>query len=231
MDLSRLEPLIGRDNIELLATKKVIVFGLGGVGGYALESLVRSGVSHFIIVDNDKIAPSNINRQIIATSSNIGLSKAQEFKKRILDINQDAEVETIESFVLPENLNEIDFTGVNYIVDCIDTVSTKIALVALAKQLNIPIISALGAGNKLDPTKLEVSDIFKTENDPLAKVLRHELRKRNINKLKVVYSKEVPSSDISSIESGRHSPCSAIFVPASMGLLIGKTVIFDLLNK
>lgn len=230
MDLSRTTPILGESNLEKLSQKKVMIFGLGGVGGYALEALVRSGIRKFILIDGDVISSSNINRQIIATNKNINKSKVEEFKSRLLDINPDIEVTTISKFILPNDLDSISFDNVDYIVDCIDTVSTKIALIEFAKANNINIISSLGAGNRIEPSLVKVSDIYKTSYDPLAKVLRGELRKRNIKHLKVVYSTEIPTKYVVSSENGRHSPASMIFVPATIGLSIAKEVIFDLIK-
>lgn len=229
---SRLEALIGKDNLDKIKTKKVIVFGVGGVGGFVVESLVRSGLEDITIVDNDVVDESNINRQIIATSNSIGKSKVEIMKERANSINPSVRISPIQKFYLPENENEFDLSKYDYVIDCVDTVSAKISIICRAKELGIPVISALGAGNKLDPTKLMVSDISKTEYDPLAKVIRKELRSRGIKGVKVVYSSESPVSVVVEENShGRHSPASAIFVPASMGILIAKTVIDDLMSS
>ncbi len=188
---SRTELLIGKENVNKLKNKKVAIFGIGGVGSYALEALVRSGIGDFILVDNDKVDITNLNRQIIATYKTIGKDKVEVAKERILEINPNAKVEVYKEFFLPDSKGILDDT-VDYILDCIDTVTAKIELVLRANKLNIPIISAMGTGNKLDPTKFEVTDIFKTEECPIAKVMRKELKKRQIKKLKVVYSKEKP---------------------------------------
>ena len=230
MDLSRSAPILGESNLEKLSQKKVMIFGLGGVGGYALEALVRSGIRKFILIDGDVISSSNINRQIIATNKNINKSKVEEFKSRLIDINPDIEVTTISKFILPNDLDSISFVDVDYIIDCIDTVSTKTALIEFAKANNVNIISSLGAGNRIEPSLVKVSDIYKTSYDPLAKVLRGELRKRNIKHLKVVYSTEIPTKYVVNSENGRHSPASMIFVPATIGLSIAKEVIFDLIK-
>ena len=221
---SRFISLIGEENFKKLTDKKVMVFGVGGVGGYVVEALARSGVSNFILVDSDVVEESNINRQIIATLDNIGEPKVIAMKKRVFTINNAAKVQLIQKFYLPENAHEFDFTGVDYIVDAVDTVSAKISIISKAKELNIPVISAMGAGNKMDPTKLEVSDIYKTSVDPLCKVIRHELRKRNIKELKVVYSKEEP------IKNNSRTPNSNAFVPSSMGLIIASEIIKDLIK-
>lgn len=229
---SRLEALIGKDNLDKIKTKKVIVFGVGGVGGFVVESLARSGLEDITIVDNDIVEESNINRQIIATSDSLNKSKVEVMKDRVLSINRNAHVTAIQKFYLPENEEEFDLSKYDYVVDCVDTVSAKISIICRAKESGVPVISALGAGNKLDPTKLVVSDIYKTEYDPLAKVIRKELRNRGIKGVKVVYSSESPVNVVVDENShGRHSPASAIFVPASMGILIAKTVIDDLLTQ
>ena len=229
---SRLEALIGKENLDIIKSKKVIVFGVGGVGGFVVESLIRSGLENITVVDNDIVDETNINRQIIATSDSIGKSKAKTMQERAYSINHAAQITPIQKFYLPENENEFDFSKYDYVIDCVDTVSAKISIICRAKELGVPVISALGAGNKLDPTKLAVSDISKTEYDPLAKVIRKELRNRGIKDVKVVYSKETPVNVVvDENEHGRHSPASAIFVPASMGILIAKTVIDDLINS
>lgn len=225
MQFSRFINQIGQDNFDKITKQKVMVFGIGGVGGYVCEVLARSGISNFVLIDSDKVEITNINRQIVADLSTIGKSKVGVMKERILLINKDAKVETIEKFYLPENSGEFDFEGVTYIIDCVDTVAAKLSIVSKAKELNTPVISAMGAGNKMDPSKLEVSDIFKTSVDPLCKVMRRELKKLGINKLKVVYSKEEP------INSGSRTPTSNAFVPPSMGLLIASEVIKDIIQK
>ena len=224
MQFSRFINQIGQDNFKKITKQKVMVFGIGGVGGYVCESLARSGIANFVLIDSDKVEITNINRQIVADLNTIGKSKVQVMKDRILSINKDATVETIEKFYLPENSGEFSFEGVTYIVDCVDTVTAKLSIVSKAKELNIPVISAMGAGNKMDPSKLEVSDIFKTSVDPLCKVMRRELKKLGINKLKVVYSKEEP------INSGSRTPTSNAFVPPAMGLLIALEVIKDIIK-
>ena len=181
-DFSRLEMMIGLENLNKLKTKKVIVFGIGGVGGYVVEALTRSAIGRIDIVDSDKISSSNINRQIIALNSTIGQYKTEVMKKRMLDINSEINVETYNIFFLPDNQDEIDFSKYDYIIDAIDTIKAKIALVECAKKYDIPIISSMGTGNKLNPSMLEVSDIYKTSVCPLARVMRQELKKRNIDK-------------------------------------------------
>ena len=221
---SRFIPLIGEDKFETLSHAKVMVFGVGGVGGYVVEALARSGINQFILIDNDVVEETNINRQIIATYETIGQAKVDVMKKRILSINPDAKVDAIQKFYLPDNSDEFDFSNVDYIIDCVDTVSAKLSIVSKAKEMNIPVISAMGAGNKLDPNKLEISDIYKTSVDPLCKVMRHELKKLGINKLKVAYSKEPP------IKLNNRTPNSGAIVPTSMGLLIASEVIKDLIK-
>ena len=169
---SRLEALIGKDNLDKIKSKNVIVFGVGGVGGFVVESLIRSGLERLTIVDNDVVDETNINRQIIATSDSLGKSKVEIMKERAISINPHAQITAIQEFYLPENEDEFDLSSYDYVIDCVDTVSAKISIICRAKCLGVPVITALGAGNKLDPTKLIVSDISKTEYDPLAKVIR-----------------------------------------------------------
>lgn len=189
---SRTELLLGMEGLEKLKQAKVAVFGIGGVGGYVVEALVRSGVEHFVLVDSDTVSVSNLNRQIIATQDTIGKYKTEVMKERILSINKEAKVEIYNCFFLPDNKEEFDFSSYSYVVDAVDTVTAKIELIMQAKQAGVPIISSMGAGNKLNPTDFEVADIYKTSVCPLAKVMRRELKKRNIKHLKVVYSKEEP---------------------------------------
>ncbi len=229
---SRTELLLGSEAIEKLKNSRVAVFGVGGVGGYAVEALVRSGVGHLDLIDNDQVALTNLNRQIIATMDTIGQDKVEVAKKRILSINPEADVKTYTTFFLPENAHEFDFTQYDYVIDAIDTVSGKIALIEEAQKAHTPIISCMGAGNKLDPTSFEVTDIYKTSVCPLAKVMRHELKKRGIKKCKVLYSKEVPLKPKDSQEetSRRSLPGSIAFVPSAAGLIIGGEVIKDLVK-
>ena len=230
-EFSRLNLLIGEERMKKLENSSVIIFGVGGVGGHAVEALARSGVGHIAIVDFDKVEITNINRQLVATHSSIGKSKVEVLKSRLLDINPSIKVEAIEKFYLPENELEFDLEKFDYIVDAIDNMSAKISLISRAHELNVPIISAMGAGNKLDPTKLEVTDIYKTSVDPLAKILRHELRKRGINHLKVVYSKEEPIKVEEIKEGNRRSvPGSTAFVPPTMGLILASEVVKDLIK-
>lgn len=188
---SRTELLIGKEGIDKLKKSKVAIFGIGGVGSFVVEGLVRSGVENFILVDDDKVCLTNLNRQLIATRKTVGKFKVDVAKERILEINPNAKVETYQEFFMPESSGILD-ESVDYIVDCIDTVTAKIELVMRANKMNIPIISSMGTGNKLDPTRFEVTDIYKTSVCPLAKVMRKELKTRGVKKLKVVYSKEEP---------------------------------------
>ena len=232
----REELLIGKDAVNKLNNSKVAIFGIGGVGSYVLEALVRAGVGKLVLVDSDVICISNINRQIIATHNAIGDSKVDVAKKRALEINPNVEIITHNEFFTPETEGIID-DSIDYIVDAIDTVTSKIELVLRADKFNIPIISSMGTGNKLDPTKFEVTDINKTSMCPLAKVMRKELRSRNIKKLKVVYSKEEPitvenvkMSDEKSNIKKRQTPGSISFVPSVAGLIIAGEVIKDLID-
>ena len=227
---SRTEAMFGKDAMNKLHSSRVIVFGVGGVGGHAVEALARSGVGHIAIVDFDKVEETNINRQLVALTSTIGKNKVEVLKDRLLDINPELEVEAIEKFYLSENEKEFDLSKYDYIIDAVDNMSAKISLVMRANEFNIPIISAMGAGNKVEPTMLEVSDIYKTSVDPLAKILRKELRVRGIKKLKVVYSKEEPIKVDLKDEKKRAIPGSTSFVPPAMGLIIASEVIKDLIK-
>lgn len=235
---SRTELLLGSKAIEILKNAHVAIFGIGGVGGYVVEALARSGVGHFTIIDNDKVSLSNCNRQIIATTKTVGLDKVDVMKERILSINPDAIVDTYKCFFLPETQDQFDFTHFDYVIDAIDTVSGKIAIILKAKEANVPVISSMGTGNKLNSMAFIVSDIYKTEMDPLAKVMRHELKKRHVKKLKVVYSKEKPIEPLINEDtqkeiantSRRSVPGSNAFVPPAAGLLIASEVVKDLIN-
>ena len=189
---SRTERLVGSEALDILKTSRVAVFGIGGVGGYTVEALARSGVGSFLLVDNDTVSLTNLNRQIIATTDTIGKDKVDVMKERILSINPDAHVEVRKCFYLPETADTFDLSQFDYVVDAVDTVTAKIDLIVRTSQLGVPVISAMGAGNKLDPTQFEVTDIYKTSVCPLAKVMRRELKKRHIKKCKVVYSREQP---------------------------------------
>lgn len=218
---SRTEALLGEQAMEKLKKARVAVFGIGGVGGHVVEALVRSGVGAVDIVDSDKVCLSNLNRQIIATESSIGKYKVDVMKERILDINPEAVVNVHKCFYLPETKDEFDFSQYSYVVDAVDTVTAKIQLVMEAEEAGVPIISSMGAGNKLDPTAFQVVDIYKTSVCPLAKVMRRELKKRGIKKLKVVYSREQPVVK-------NAVPASVAFVPSVAGLIIAGEVIKDL---
>lgn len=244
---SRTELLIGNDGIKKLNNAKVAVFGIGGVGSFVVEGLARAGIGNFILIDHDKISLTNLNRQIHATHKTIGEYKVDEMKKRILEINPNAKVETFKEFYLPECKVKILDETLSYVVDSIDTVTAKIELVVNCKKLNIPIISAMGTGNKLDPTKFEITDIYKTDICPLAKVMRKELRKRGIDSLKVIYSKEEPLKPESSLQDEciaeisneelkngkpkKQVPGSISFVPTVAGLIIAGEVIKDIIKN
>ena len=230
MPFERLELQLGVEALEKVRQSNILVFGCGGVGGYVIEGLIRSGVENITIVDGDNVARSNINRQIIALNDTVGRVKVDVMKERILSINPNVSIKTYNQFVLKDTINQFDFSQYDYIIDCIDTISTKIAIIEEATRLNIPMISAMGAGNKINPSMLLIDDIYKTKVDPLAKVMRHELKKRRIKKLKVAYSIEKPLKIELRIneESKKPIPSSSIFVPASMGLLIASEVIKDI---
>lgn len=219
--------VIGEDNIDRLAESRVAVFGVGGVGGFVCEALARSGVGKLALIDGDTVAKSNINRQIIALESTVGKHKAEVMKERILDINPNAEVEALNIFLNSDTVSTIDITQFDYIVDAVDDIKAKVLLAKLADENKIPIIAAMGAGNKTDPTKFEVSDIFKTSVCPLARIMRHELKKAGIKNLKVVYSKETPKNPPYRIE-GEKTVGSLAFVPSVMGLIIAGEVIKDI---
>ena len=227
---SRTELLLGKEAMEKLERSRVAVFGIGGVGGYVCEALVRSGVGAFDLIDDDKVCLTNLNRQIIATRKTIGRYKAEVMRDRILEINPQADVRIHKCFFLPENAEEFPFKEYDYIVDAVDTVTAKLELVMRAKEAGVPIISSMGAGNKLDPTRFEVADISKTSVCPLAKVMRRELRKRGVEHLKVVYSKEEPISPKEQLSDGnkRVLPGSVAFVPSVVGLILAGEVIKDL---
>lgn len=213
--------LLGQEALEKLTDSKVIIFGVGGVGGYVAEALARTGVGHITIVDKDTVSESNINRQIIALHSTIGRDKVEVLKERMLDINPDINVDARKCFFLPENAHEFDFSKYDYVVDAVDTVTAKLQIIMQAKEAGVPVISAMGAGNKVCPDMFEVADIYKTEMCPLAKVMRRELKKRGIKKLKVVYSKEQP------VYKGE-VPGSIAFSPSVAGLLMAAEVVKEL---
>lgn len=223
MDMfSRTRMLLGSDGMERLAAARAAVFGIGGVGGYAFEALVRSGIGEIDIFDNDEVCVSNLNRQLIATSNTIGMAKVDAARERALAINPNITVNAHKCFFMPDNADEYDFTKYSYIIDAVDTVTAKIELVMRAQAANVPIISCMGTGNKLDASMLEVTDIYKTSMCPLAKVMRHELKKRGVKHLTVVYSKEKPISPMNTENDGarRSVPGSTAFVPAAAGLIM-----------
>ncbi|MCD7731633.1 MAG: tRNA threonylcarbamoyladenosine dehydratase [Oscillospiraceae bacterium] len=235
---SRSEIIFGREAMERLAKTHVAVFGIGGVGGHALEALIRSGIGAVDIIDNDKVCLTNLNRQIIALNSTIGMYKVDAAEQRMLDINPDCKITKRCEFYTPEAAENFDFTEYDYIIDAIDTVSGKISLAVNAEKCGTPIISSMGAGNKLDPTAFEVADIYQTSVCPLARVMRHELKRRGVKSLKVVYSKEQPVSPFESAvqiskeenpDSKRRAlPGSNAFVPSVAGLIIAGEVIKDI---
>ena len=230
---SRSALLLGEEALERLGKCRVAVFGLGGVGSYVVEALARSGVGALDLIDSDRVDPSNINRQIIALHSTVGRLKTDVCRERVLDINPDCQVRTYPVFYLPETADSFDFASYDYVVDAIDTVSGKLMLIEQAKSAGVPVISSMGAGNKLDPTKFEVADIYATSVCPLAKVMRYECRKRGIDSLKVVYSKE-PAISISkrSDTPGKHAVTGSVgFVPSVAGLIMAGEVIRDLTGK
>ncbi len=229
---ARTELLFGTDGMSKLAASHIAVFGVGGVGGYVVEALARSGIGHIDLIDNDTVCESNINRQIIATTKTIGEYKVDVARQRVLDINPDAIVNTYKIFYTSETSGLFDFSKYDYIVDAIDTVSGKIELVMQANKTNTPIISSMGAGNKIDPTKFEIEDIYKTSVCPLARVMRQELKKREIKNLKVVYSKEPPMKlSMGKSSHGKAIPGSNSFVPSTVGLIIASEVIKDIVYK
>lgn len=243
---SRTELLFGREAMDKLQNSRVAVFGIGGVGGYVCEALVRSGVYHFDLIDDDQVCLTNLNRQIIATRKTVGKYKVDVMRERILEINPDADVSVHKCFFLPENADDFPFEEYDYVVDAVDTVTAKIELVMKAQEKGVPIISSMGAGNKLDPSAFKVADIYKTRVDPLARVMRREMKKRGVKKLKVVYSEEDPKRPIEDMAVScrnncicppgaqhkcterRDIPGSTAFVPSVAGLIIAGEVIKDL---
>lgn len=243
---SRTQLLLGESAMQELANKRVAVFGIGGVGGYACEALVRSGIGAFDLIDDDKVCLTNLNRQIIATRKTVGKYKTEVMKERMLEINPNVDVRIHNCFFLPENADEFPFDEYDYIIDAVDTVTAKISIIMKANELGIPVISCMGAGNKLDPTAFRVADIYKTRVCPLAKVMRRELKKRGVKKLKVVYSEEQPTRPIEDMSIScrtncicppgaehkcterRDIPGSVAFVPSVVGLIIAGEVIKDI---
>ncbi|MBQ9947998.1 MAG: tRNA threonylcarbamoyladenosine dehydratase [Oscillospiraceae bacterium] len=230
---SRTESLIGADAMERLKNACVAVFGVGGVGSYIAEGLARCGVGRLDLIDSDDVDVTNLNRQLEALENTVGTPKAQAMKERILLINPECEVIVHDCFFLPENSDSFDFTQYDYIADAVDTVTAKIELVLKAQRENVPIISSMGTGNKLSPAMLEVSDIYKTSVCPLARVMRQELKKRGVKKLKVVYSKEEPikARAAEGETHGRNIPASAVFVPGAAGLIIASEIVKELVRS
>ena len=234
-EFSRTELLLGADGMEKLKRARVAVFGIGGVGGYAVEALARAGIGALDLIDNDVISLTNINRQIIALHSTVGLPKTDVMAARVRDINPECEVRTYQMFYGPDTAEQFDFAQYDYIIDAIDTVTGKLALAVNAQKANTPIISSMGTGNKLDPTAFTVTDIYKTSFCPLARIMRKELRKRGIERLKVVYSEEealTPEGVTEELPQGRRSiPGSVSFVPSAAGLILAGEVIKDIVNR
>ena len=231
---ARTRALIGDNAVKKLNSASVAVFGIGGVGSYAAEALVRAGVGKLTFVDGDTVADTNINRQLVADTSTVGMSKAEVMKKRAERINPEVEAEAITAFYSSENAADFELKAYDFILDCIDTVSSKIELICRANAAGVPVISSMGAGNKLDPTRFEVADINKTSVCPLARVMRYELRKRGIKKLTVVYSREEPvrpAPDSETRSSGRPAPASVSFVPSVAGLIMAGEVIKRIAEK
>lgn len=225
----RIEILLGKENLNKIQKQKVAIFGIGGVGSYVAEALTRAGIEKFIIIDKDIIDITNLNRQIHAIHETIGKIKVAEMKKRMNNINPNAQIETIQEFVDETNIKRILSKNVDYIVDAIDTVKSKIEIIKAASEMNIKIISSMGTANKIDPTKLQVTDIYKTKTCPLAKIIRKELRKQNIDHLKVVYSEEEPIKPTK--ENPEHTLGSTPFVPSTAGLIIASQIIIDIINN
>ena len=225
---TRSVPLLGEDGLAALQSARIAVFGIGGVGGHLCEALARAGVGELHLFDKDTVSLTNINRQAVALHSTVGLPKVEVMKARIADINPDCRVVTHEVFYLPENADAYDLSGYDYIADAIDTVSAKIELICRAKAQGVPIISAMGAGNKLDPSAFRVSDLSKTQGCPLARIMRRELGARGIKHLCVVYSEEKPQPSRLPSEHGKHTPASLSFVPPVMGLIMAGKIVRDL---
>lgn len=231
---SRTELLLGEESMDKLNKARVAIFGIGGVGGYVCEALVRSGIRSFDLIDDDKVCLTNLNRQIIATHKTIGQYKVDVMKERMLDINPEADVRVYRSFFLPENADQFPFSEYDYVIDAVDTITAKIELVMKCQEMNIPIISSMGAGNKLEGSAFRVADIYKTKMCPLAKVMRRELKQRGVKQLKVVYSEEQPiSPEMESEEETkrRSTPGSLAFVPSVAGLIMAGEVVKDLAGK
>ena len=227
MQFSRTENLIGADALQKLKNCHIAVFGVGGVGGYVVEALARAGVGKIDLIDSDCVDITNLNRQIIALHSTVGKLKVEVMRERILDINPKAQVTVFPLLFLPENSSQFDFKKYDYVVDAIDNVTAKIELAVKCQEYNTPLIASMGTGNKLDPTKFEITDIYKTSVCPLAKVMRYEFKKRGVNKLKVLYSKEEPIKNL----LDPRTPMSISFVPSAAGLIIAGEVIKDIIKK
>lgn len=231
---SRTELLLGEESMDKLNKARVAIFGIGGVGGYVCEALVRSGIRSFDLIDDDKVCLTNLNRQIIATHKTIGQYKVDVMKERMLDINPEADVRVYRSFFLPENADQFPFSEYDYVIDAVDTITAKIELVMKCQEMNIPIISSMGAGNKFEGSAFRVADIYKTKMCPLAKVMRRELKQRGVKQLKVVYSEEQPISPEMETEEEtkrRSTPGSLAFVPSVAGLIMAGEVVKDLTGK
>lgn len=224
---SRTELVYGEGTIEKLSGKRVAVFGIGGVGGYVCEALVRSGVQAFDLIDSDKISLTNINRQIIALHSTVGRSKTEVMKERMLDINPDVDVRIHNKFFLPDNADEFPFGEYDYVVDAVDTVAAKLEIITRCQAMGVPVISSMGAGNKLDPSRFRIADIYSTTMCPLAKVMRKELKARGVKALKVVFSDEPPRKSVIS-DGRRNAPGSTAFAPSVAGLILASEVMKDL---
>jgi tRNA A37 threonylcarbamoyladenosine dehydratase len=225
MEFTRIERLIGKDNLEKLKNKNIIIFGLGGVGSYIAEALARCGIGRMTVVDKDTVDVTNINRQLYALHSTVGRNKADVAKERILDINPDCKVTPIVKMYLPENSEEFNLAQYDYIIDAIDNVTAKIDLAIKSQEMKIPIIASMGTGNKLDPTAFKITDIYKTDTCPLCRVMRRELKQRGVKKLKVLFSTEIPYND------GERTPASISFVPSTAGLIIAGEVVKDIISK
>lgn len=246
---SRTQLLLGEEAMKTLSEKKVAIFGIGGVGGYVCESLVRTGIGHFDIVDDDKVCLTNLNRQIIATRSTVGKDKVEVMKERMLDINPKADITVHKCFFLPENADQFPFEEYDYVVDAVDTVTAKIEIIMRCKEKGVPVISCMGAGNKLDPSRFRVADIYKTTMCPLAKVMRREMKKRGVKNLKVVFSDEKPVTPIEDMSISCRTNCicppgaerkctdrraipgSTAFAPAVAGLILASEVVKDLVAE
>lgn len=226
----RTEALLGKEALEKLKNARVALFGVGGVGSYTLEALVRTGVGNIDVFDADTVSETDFNRQIIAIENEIGNKKTAAAVNRVKSINKDINVVPYDLFYLPDTADQIDLSVYDYIVDAVDTVSAKIELIVRATKLGVPIISVMGTGNKMDATRLTVSDIYKTENCPLARVMRYELKKRGIKKLKVVWSPETPAKITVETSGANHTPASCIFVPAAAGIIAAGEVVKDLIR-